>query len=242
MADMYSIKPGYVTQEANHTITTDEAPYWTKNRIRMSKYYQYAVYQYARQLILQQDIKSVIDVGCGVGTKLFELIAPLCTNLTGVDHPEAIRHCENHRLGRFFVDNLETPNFSLYTTYGLVICADVIEHLLDPDPLIELIKCISTKDTWIVISTPERDKLRGTDCMRSPKREHVREWNTQEFRAYLESHNLNIVSQSTVLHVKPNLIDRTIRNEYWDLLKNGRGLRTQQLIVAKYPENITCAG
>ncbi len=38
-----------------------------------------------------------------------------------------------------------------------------------------------------MISTPERDILRGPDNTSSPQPEHVREWNRAKFREYLES-------------------------------------------------------
>lgn len=241
MSKEYSIKPGYQSQLANYTISTDGDPYWTELRVQMSRFYQYAVYRLARQLIIGHKINSVIDIGCGVGTKLFDLIVPFCPNVTGVDQPEAIHYCKDtYGIGHFFVDDLEHPDKSLYDQYGLIICADVIEHLFDPDPLVELIKHISGKGSWIVLSTPERDKLRGKDCMQSTKREHVREWNAAEFKVYLESRGLQVVEQRTVFHVKPDLTKSVVRKEYWELIKNRRGLKTQQMVVAQAARDNTC--
>ncbi|MBM4422652.1 MAG: hypothetical protein FJ030_04575 [Chloroflexi bacterium] len=44
-----------------------------------------------------------------------------------------------------------------------------------------------------MISTPERDVLRGPDALHCPKAEHVREWNRSEFARYLETRGLEIV-------------------------------------------------
>lgn len=72
----------------------------------------------------------------------------------------------------------------------MIICPDVIEHLINPDNLLRLIKQIANQNTHIVISTPDRDKLRGESCMKSNKKEHIREWNFNEFRTYIDNSGL----------------------------------------------------
>jgi hypothetical protein len=80
-----------------------------------------------------------------------------------------------------------------WRTFDLIICADVLEHLMDPGPSIEMMKRFSTAGTLLVISTPDRARLRGRNCMESPKPEHVREWTVREFTRYLRSRGLSVL-------------------------------------------------
>ena len=68
----------------------------------------------------------------------------------------------------------------------LVICADVIEHLQNPDVIVEAIKKSGAKIA--VISTPDRSLIPGG--MSGPPRNphHVREWTMKEFDSYLRQH------------------------------------------------------
>jgi hypothetical protein len=69
----------------------------------------------------------------------------------------------------------------------LVICADVIEHVLDPDELIEFLKGI--RPQFLILSTPDRDLMYGGRHWGPPTNEtHIREWNFDEFHRYIGKH------------------------------------------------------
>jgi hypothetical protein len=68
----------------------------------------------------------------------------------------------------------------------MVICSDVLEHLYNPLPCLKLTHNIVKQSGLVIFSTPERDVLRGKDCISSPHPSHVREWNKSEFRELLE--------------------------------------------------------
>jgi len=75
--EKYFIKDDYFVN--NRVITIDETSggqYWNESRIYSSYYDQFPVYRYA-----EKNIKQVIDVGCGTGTKL----AFIHNYLPGVD-------------------------------------------------------------------------------------------------------------------------------------------------------------
>jgi len=90
-------------------------------------------------------------------------------------------------------DDFEHPTYSSETQYDLIVCSDVIEHMEDPDMLLSYIKKFAHKDGTILFSTPERDVLRGKDNMHSPNRDHIREWNKEEFTRYLTSRGFTIL-------------------------------------------------
>lgn len=205
MGKNYFIKLGYKSQDANRTHVSGKSPnYLSSHSIRMKKFYQYQVYLFAKNLIKKQGLKSVIDLGCGLGTKLEKLIFPVCQDVYGIDSESAIQYCQSHyNFGKFYVDNLEQPRLELNAIFDLVICADVIEHLLNPDNLLKFIHKISGPNTYIVFSTPERDKERGINHNGPPPNpEHVREWNMEEFRKYISNSGFNIVEQKIIPPLK----------------------------------------
>jgi 2-polyprenyl-3-methyl-5-hydroxy-6-metoxy-1,4-benzoquinol methylase len=192
----YFIKQSYRIKE-NMTpkpAINNGSDYWEEYRIESSKYYQYHVYKYARDLITRNSLKSVADIGCGSGWKLMNLIRPVCEDVLGVDQ-EAIIKINKEKYGDnyFKSDDFDSLDFKIKRKFNLVVCADVIEHLVDPDKLLNYIKNITDSSSTIIISTPERDIVRGKDNNESPNAEHVREWNKEEFKKYLLSHGFKII-------------------------------------------------
>lgn len=184
--------------------THDQTPaegapeYWNPDRIAAAARYQHHVYAWAAELIVQRGLRSVLDVGCGPGIKLGRLIAPVCGDVEGIDQAsgvEAARRAGSP--GRYTIVDLDRPHRSVspWRRFDVVICADVLEHLIDPDPAMELIRGFCHPGTVVMLSTPDRDRLRGRGCMESTKLEHVREWAASEFEAYITSRGF-IVEQS----------------------------------------------
>ena len=79
--------------------------------------------------------------------------------------------------------------------------------------MISYIKKYCHENTYIIITTPERDILRGKNCNRSPKNVHVREWNSFEFNKYLKNQGFKILAHvngesfSVYLNFKKSLSD-----------------------------------
>ena len=231
--DNYFIKKGYKSRKVNHTLSvSSDDLYWSENRLFLSNFYQSGVYKYARILIKRYKLTNVIDIGCGPAVKLMKLIYPICADVTGVDQQEAIDFCKKHyKAGNFLVDNLEMPKLHL-GRFDCIICADVIEHLVDPDAILKYIRELSNDNSVIIISTPERDILRGKDCMTSPKPEHVREWNYTEFRAYLESRGFEIKEQKVIPFMGFSF-DKRVRNIRKELKQKTGTLNSTQLVLCK---------
>ena len=139
----------------------------------------------------------MIDVGCGSGTKLEILHRQLPdVRFVGIDRPGAIEICRNkYNFGEWYVDDVENPDPALSNIKGeLVICADVIEHIIDPDKLLHYLKHMVTLGGYIIQSTPERDLVRGQDATSPGNKYHVREWNYHELESYLENRGFVILS------------------------------------------------
>ena len=186
----YFTKPGYRSRKKPVPYNDNEEDSLT---------YQLDVYRYAAGQLTAGSAQSVLDIGCGYGLKLKEFILPLTDQITGIDEAHAISYCRTHHdFGSWSVVNIEDastpPSFG---TFDIIISSDVIEHLIDPDHLLNLIRKCSTDKTRIILSTPERDLRRGKDSMGPPKNPaHIREWNQKEFAAYLSDRGVEILDHS----------------------------------------------
>jgi len=119
--------------------------------------YQTPVYVDARQFIIELGIKSVLDVGCGNPQKLKAYIYPFVDNIVGLDLQEVVDQIEE-TCGTWIGCDLNDGDIDLKRIFGLIIAADVIEHLKKPIKMLNLIKQHADENTIILISTPEKTK------------------------------------------------------------------------------------
>ena len=193
----YCIREDYEPRTEAETYVDDPAKYWNEARIAASGFYQYYVYKRAAELVGQMGHCSFVDIGCGYPRKVEELILPVTNDITLVDQPSMKSLMEEQFPEmRFIPLNLERMDITLEARFSCVVCADVIEHLLNPDPLLACIRRVLSPNGLAIISTPERDIERGPNCLSSPKAEHVREWNTAEFAEYLSLGGLEVLEHS----------------------------------------------
>jgi len=181
---------GYEAQDTNVTLDAnrDDEGYWSPWRISQSGKYQSHVYDWAERLIRRAGFTRVLDVGCGVATKLERSIAPTGATIVGIDQPSAVANCNRlDRTGTFLEVDLEKPSFEPDEPFDLVIFADVVEHLVNPAPAMAMIQRVVARDGLVLISTPERNRRRGRTCRKSEKPEHVREWAQNEFVRFVKS-------------------------------------------------------
>jgi 2-polyprenyl-3-methyl-5-hydroxy-6-metoxy-1,4-benzoquinol methylase len=177
----YFIRPDYNHRE--HAFQSDV-------EIHIQDECQDEVYDTARKVFDKYDYDSVLDIGCGGAFKLIKYFGDLDYNkVLGVDTKPTIQHLFKKYPNRYWS---WTPlnNRSVWDEYvehsDLVICSDVIEHLYDPDVLLDFIQHIKPKR--FVISTPDRNKLQEMFWSGPPKNTtHYREWNYKEFGDYIES-------------------------------------------------------
>jgi 2-polyprenyl-3-methyl-5-hydroxy-6-metoxy-1,4-benzoquinol methylase len=174
--------------------------YWTDARVRRSGRYQYDVYLLATSIALESGAQTVVDLGCGVATKLNSFF-PDPHSIVGVDTDEAVRKCKAlHRRGVYLVEDLEAPRTQLrdvIKSADLIICSDVLEHLSKPSNLMKVI-CESTSQTArVVFSTPCREHLVGPNAIAPSNPAHCREWSMSEFRAFVNHFGFRVVQHLT---------------------------------------------
>jgi hypothetical protein len=74
---------------------------------------------------------------------------------------------------------------------SVVILSDVIEHLRDPLPLLRRLAAWARICPYVLVSTPDRDRVRGPADVGPPaNRAHVREWNLSELTRLLSREGL----------------------------------------------------
>ena len=225
-----------ISSQINVTASQNEQ-YWSPANIRMSSFYQYHVYLRAKSLIIENGLQSAVDIGCGPALKLEKLIAPVCRDVVGLDHPNIIERCKQ-RFGfakfiQFIPYDIEKDAIPLNRTFDLVICVDVIEHLINPGQLLDAIRSVSNDRTFIILFTPDRDTLRGKVCLHSPNAAHIREWSMEEFSCYVSSRGLSILEHRLVPQMKLNLTREYFRETTRQLLSLRSPFSCQMVICKK---------
>ena len=193
-SDNFCIRADYRARAEAETRIEAPEQYWNSQRIAMSGFYQYHVYEAASHLLAGMSQPHVADIGCGYPTKTDRLLAPLSGKVVLFDQPamgQLLPTVFPHL--HFEPVDLECPEVAPYADhFDLVVCSDVVEHLLAPDALMAFIRSIVKPDGYVVLSTPEREVERGKDCLSSPKAEHVREWTRSEFANYVQASGFTI--------------------------------------------------
>lgn len=202
----YFIKEGYKINQTNNTLDDKSGgSYWNDSNIDASRFYQWPVYDYAKRFIVKENIKKVVDVGSGTGRKLQKLNELVDEfEITRIHQPNAVSFCkQEYDFGNWISHNLEEQFTNVDNLKaGLMICADVIEHIENPDVLLETIKSLSNPSTYIILSTPEGDSLRGVENDSPLNKFHIREWNSNELTEYLNYYGFEILEHSHQYPIK----------------------------------------
>lgn len=171
--ELYGITPAY-EHRLNYTYLdkTESTDEWQKE-----------VYEYARNFMIKNGYTKVVDFGCGSGYKMIKNFEEF--EAIGVEVEETYNFLKekypNHQW--FNAGNLNTEILET----DLVVCADVIEHVLNPDEFLESLNKIKFKH--LIISTPDRLTLHGNFHFGPPQNPfHIREWTCREFRKYLSKY------------------------------------------------------
>ena len=142
--------------------------------------WQEEVYRFAREIFDSGSLNSVLDIGCGSGRKLMKYFPDRQT--IGLDVEKTCAALRRRYPGRQW----QVADFraTAVPAADLVIASDVIEHVADPDEMLEYILRIDPQ--YLIVSTPDRNLLRyGTHKGPPSNPTHLREWTMAEFHAYL---------------------------------------------------------
>jgi hypothetical protein len=154
-----------------------------------SDQWQRGVYESALALLNEINGHSVIDVGCGSAYKLIDKFNYYDT--VGIELKESYNWLLKKYPEKKWMDFERVIPSDLAA--DLVICSDVIEHVENPDDLMHFLK--KMRFSRLMISTPERDSVRGKNDFGPPENTtHYREWNKEEFKDFV-SKWFNVLSQ-----------------------------------------------
>jgi SAM-dependent methyltransferase len=129
----------------------------------------------------------VVDMACGEGYGAAAL-AERAREVVGVDaNPEAYEHARLRytRPGLSFARAL-VEEFDQGAPYEAIVFLQTIEHLDEPERLLERFRSLLGPGGTAYISTPNRLTLAPAGAARSDNPWHVREYVEDEFRALLE--------------------------------------------------------
>lgn len=192
----YYIKSHYKT---NSECYFDDTPFKDE--------WQRDVYINASELCKTHGYNTVVDIGCGSGYKLIKYFPNQDT--IGVDLLPTVKFLNNTYPNNKWI--VASSDWSpVVTECDLIICSDVVEHIEDPDKLLEMIGKISFKT--LVISTPERDIVRGKSHIGPPPNvHHVREWNQTEFQKYINDYfevsNYKLLEDTQYITCHPHIVE-----------------------------------
>lgn len=175
---MYGIRESYQHRE-NPAYFEDTTP--------DSKCWQPDVYKIAAHIARTMHRDHIVDVGCGRAHKLVTDCVGL--KITGIDHGSNIAYCREQYPEYVWLErDLEHKPIAILKAYqGVMVCADVIEHLTYPDLLFAAFACYAPLMP-IILTTPDRLRTYGYDHDGMPGNpHHAREWTLSEMRGWLQT-------------------------------------------------------
>ncbi len=166
----FSIKKGYIHRSKySYFDDTNNTDNW-----------QVEVYEKAKKYADEFNLNIIIDYGCGSAYKLIKYFDT--KDITGIDVSPTFEFLKNKYPSKKW---LRFGDFEMETVSGdIVICSDVIEHVLNPDELLENINKIQNVK-YIFISTPDRNFLPIPKFGPPLNETHIREWTFEELNEYV---------------------------------------------------------
>lgn len=172
------------------------APQYFNDILDNATLWQADVYRAAVLLAERSGVQRIVDIGCGRATKLFLYAGEF--DVVGIDYGANIQQLkETAPQHEWHEINLETEIVPAEIFQdSVVICADVIEHLIAPDNLIQNLRNAVVGATFVLVSTPDRERMYSAGAAEKSgppsNPAHVREWTLQELAMWFESEQLPI--------------------------------------------------
>lgn len=185
-------------------------------------------YWFRRHLVVYEWIaartigRRVVDMACGEGYGS-EVLSRGATSVVGVDaNPEAHVHArlryqrENLRFERDLVETFSEP-------CDAVVFLQTIEHVQDPDAILDHFKAMIGADGTAYVTTPNVLTLAPEGAERSGNPWHVREYRPDEFRALCERHFARVELIGLFHARKLRVHELAIRHAGWDRIHKALG-------------------
>jgi SAM-dependent methyltransferase len=195
--------------------TSRDAPEYFDDvhRVDADIVHQPDVYGAAAALARRTGATHIVDIGCGAAEKLLALAPEF--HLVGVDFGENLEHCRRahprHTWLQWDIEREPLPELPVaLLRRAVVVCADVIEHLVDPAGLLGGLRRLARDAEAILLSTPDRERVRGPLDPGPPQNPaHVREWKLDELVALLDAGGLPPAFAGHTVNNDRQLLKRT---------------------------------
>lgn len=151
--------------------------------------WQKEVYAEVAEFMQKNNYSTICDIGCGSGYKLIQNFENF--HFEGVEIEPTLSTLRN----TYPQNKWQSLEDVVGKKYDVILLSDVIEHIKDPGAFLDYIKS-NIKFRYLFISTPDRDLLKRPGFNLGPPRNihHYREWNNDEFNAFISTY-FKVVSQ-----------------------------------------------
>src|SRR4051812_2430187 len=179
-------------------------------------------YWYRRHLVVYEWIARrtaglrVVDMACGEGYGSDVLARGGAAAVVGVDaNPEAHEHAKaryvrpNLRFARDLVETFDEP-------CDAVVFLQTIEHVRNPDEILERFKTLVGPDGIVLVTTPNVLTLAPEGAEKSGNPWHIKEYRPEEFRALCEAHFAGVELYGLFHAGKLRAHELAIRHAGWD--------------------------
>jgi SAM-dependent methyltransferase len=185
-------------------------------------------YWYRRHLVVYEWIRArvggmkVIDMACGEGYGS-AVLTRTAREVVGVEaNPEAHEHARLRytapglRFERGLVETWAEP-------CDAVVFLQTIEHVADPDAVLEHFKALVGPDGLVVLSTPNLLTLAPEGAEKSENPWHLKEYRHEEFRALCSAH-FGEVELHGLFHARKLAAHAfALQHLHWDAVHKGLG-------------------
>lgn len=157
-----------------------------------SSAWQADVYALAAQLARESGARSIRDLGCGNGLKLKPYSDEFHT--VGYDYGKNIETFIANKAGDGIIFDFEKDMLYRHSfENSVVICADMIEHLINPTNLVASLYEVAQTAKYVLVSTPDRERVYKGEHYGPPGNPyHCREWTNAELVAWFRANDLPV--------------------------------------------------
>ena len=156
------------------------------------------VYEMSAAIARASGCDTIVDVGCGQARKLTALYPEF--GVVGIDYGDNIDYCRRtYAFGSWLESDFEhhnpLPLPASLLGKSVIVCSDVIEHLIDPLPLLATLRDLLEHARFVVLTTPDRVRTHGrVHAGPPPNPAHTREWTTEELARLCEFEGFHVIA------------------------------------------------
>ncbi len=152
---LQKLEPNYQVQIGNGKDKTENDPDNQSGLMKIKKDEYYNNTRPDVQQLVNSATKILLDVGCGTGNLAFELKNKLNAEAWGIEYNHEAAAAAEEKLDRVISGKVEDAINELPNNYfDTIIFADVLEHLVDPYSVLELIKDKLSPEGELIASIP----------------------------------------------------------------------------------------